>query len=390
MRQPCPTMLPGPRIDPLFMIVSVRLNKGDMHTTSKKAILALSNGEVFHGIAASIEGTVTAEIVFNTAMTGYQEVISDPSHAGQIVTFTAPHIGIVGCNNEDNESRQVLVKGCVMRHLSAISSNYRALEDLACYLKRHNIFAITEVDTRHLTHMIREYGCLNACMTTELTAEEAILEAKNFSGMAGTDLASAASCKTRRHYAVDQARCHVAVLDFGIKEGIIESLRAQGAECTLFPYDQDMATLAEFDGVVLSNGPGDPCANKQHQAIAQAVLKLNKPTLGICYGHQLLALALGGKTFKMKTGHHGINHPVYDREKEVIAVTTQNHNFAVDPESLPDEVKITHHSLFDGTVQGIKHTSQPVLGFQGHPEASPGPHDASSLFQQFLSLIPTE
>lgn len=366
---------------------------------STPAILALANGTVFHGTAIGASGHAVGEVVFNTAMTGYQEILTDPSYAEQIVTLTYPHIGNVGTNPLDHESDKVWAKGLVIRDLSLTKSNWRATQDLADYLKQHHIVAIADIDTRHLTHILREQGAQGACIMTGTDEQRAIQLARGFPGLAGMDLASLVS--VQKPYEWNTSRWahqqptlspdapHVVALDFGIKHNILRCLVSQGCRVTVLPGNSTVAEITAHkpDGVFLSNGPGDPAACEQAIKTIQQLLEKNMPIFGICLGHQLLALACGGQTFKMKVGHHGANHPVLAMATQQVFISSQNHGFAVDEHSLPKTLQVTHRSLFDQTIQGIKHTEKPAFAFQGHPEASPGPHDVVPLFLEFVNMM---
>ena len=370
------------------------------------AVLALADGTVFRGRAIGAQGASAGEVVFNTAMTGYQEILTDPSYAGQIVTLTYPHIGNVGVNAEDVESRRPFAAGLVIRDLPRLVSNFRSTGDLGAYLAANNIVGIADLDTRRLTRMLRESGAQNGCVVAGAAAgdpegAEAVARARAAPAMAGQDLARVVSCTSSYEWtggawalgagfrAARATRLHVVAYDFGIKHNILRLLAERGCRLTVVPA----ATPAEAvfalspDGVFLSNGPGDPepCAYAI-RAIA-TIVDAGVPTFGICLGHQLLALASGARTMKMKFGHHGANHPVQDRDTGQVLITSQNHGFAVDAATLPATVRVTHVSLFDGSLQGIARSDRPAFGFQGHPEASPGPHDVAYLFDRFVKLM---
>jgi carbamoyl-phosphate synthase small subunit len=365
---------------------------------STPAILALANGTVFHGTAIGALGHAVGEVVFNTAMTGYQEILTDPSYAEQIVTLTYPHIGNVGTNPLDHESEKVWVKGLVIRDLSLATSNWRSTQTLSDYLIQHKVVAIADIDTRHLTHILREEGAQGACITTEQDVEKALALAKGFGGLNGQDLASVVSTKTPYEWNTgrwsDTAKplqngTHIVALDFGIKQNILRSLYSQGCKVTVLPGNSSVQEIYRYqpDGVFLSNGPGDPAACTQVIQTIQQLLEDDMPLFGICLGHQLLALACGAKTFKMKFGHHGANHPVVSLATGQVLISSQNHGFAVAEDSLPQTLQVTYRSLFDQTIQGIKHTQKAAFAFQGHPEASPGPHDLLPLFAEFVQMI---
>jgi len=370
------------------------------------AVLALADGSVFHGRAIGAPGTSVGEVVFNTAMTGYQEILTDPSYAGQIVTLTYPHIGNVGVNQEDVESRRPFAAGLVIRDLPRFMSNFRATGDLGAYLAANDIVGIADLDTRRLTRLLRERGAQNGCVHADAAIGEeavarAIARAKAAPSMAGQDLAKVVSCAspydwTSGTWALGEGyrpagtpRFHVVAYDYGIKHNILRMLARRGCRLTVVPAQTPAKEVLALspDGVFLSNGPGDPepCAYAV-RAIA-TIVDAGVPTFGICLGHQLLALASGARTVKMKFGHHGANHPVLDRETGQVLITSQNHGFAVDATTLPATVRVTHVSLFDGTLQGVARSDRPAFGFQGHPEASPGPHDVAYLFDRFVKLM---
>ncbi|RUO43857.1 carbamoyl-phosphate synthase small subunit [Aliidiomarina taiwanensis] len=374
--------------------------------TARKAILVLADGTVFYGSALGADGQAVGEVVFNTAMTGYQEILTDPSYAEQIITFTYPHIGNYGTNNEDVESNQVWAKAMVIRDRSMVASNFRSNLSLPDYLLKHGVVGIADVDTRRLTHHIREHGSQNGCVMTyaadaEAPIAEAQAAAQGFGGLAGLDLAKVTSCTEA--YQWDQGSWlleegftkpsstdfHVVAYDFGAKMNILRMLVDRGCKVTVVPAQTPAADVLSMnpDGIFLSNGPGDPGACDYAIHAIQEFLKQGVPLFGICLGHQLLALASGAKTMKMKIGHHGANHPVLDIAHGTVMITSQNHGFAVDADSLPSTLTATHKSLFDGTLQGIRHNEKPAFGFQGHPEASPGSRDAMPLFDQFIDLM---
>jgi len=366
------------------------------------AILVLADGSVFRGFSAGAQGMSVGEVVFNTSMTGYQEILTDPSYAQQIVTLTYPHIGNTGVNAEDEESSLIHAAGLVIRDLPILMSNWRATETLPAYLNRHQIVAIYGIDTRRLTRRLREFGAQAGCvMAGELDEARALKAAQDFAGLAGMDLAQTVSCEQAYewkegvwslesgHTQPDISRFKVVAYDFGIKRNILRMLAERGCAVTVVPAKTSAADVMALhpDGVFLSNGPGDPEPCGYAIEAIKTLLEKHIPVFGICLGHQLLGLASGAKTAKMKFGHHGANHPVQDTESGKVMITSQNHGFAVDPNTLPSNVKVTHISLFDGSLQGIARTDCPAFSFQGHPEASPGPHDVSPLFDRFISLM---
>lgn len=368
------------------------------------AILALADGTVFRGKAFGAKGiTETGEVVFNTSMTGYQEILTDPSYTGQIVTLTYPHIGNYGTNLEDYESSKVFAQGLIVRDLSIVASNFRSTLNLDDFLKKHNRPGIANIDTRMLTRIIREKGAQGACLSTDqkLSEQDAIKMAQNFEDLKGKDLAKVVSTKepyefTSGMWTLEQGyseikkfKYHVVAYDFGVKTNILRMLCQRGCKITVVPAQTKASDVLKLspDGVFLSNGPGDPQPCSYAIEAIKEIIKAKIPVFGICLGHQLLALASGAKTIKMKFGHHGANHPVQDLKTKSVFITSQNHGFAVDPKSLPDNLKATHISLFDGTLQGIERTDALAFSFQGHPEASPGPHDPSILFDHFIELI---
>ncbi len=374
--------------------------------TGAPAILALADGTVFRGAAIGAMGAATGEVVFNTAMTGYQEILTDPSYAGQIVTLTYPHIGNVGVNAEDVESRCPFAAGLVIRDLPRLFSNFRSTGDLRAYLAANNIVGIADIDTRKLTRILRERGAQNGCVHAAATigdadAERAVARARAAPSMAGLDLAKVVSCSapydwTATTWALgegyrhqDKLRFHVVAYDYGIKHNILRMLAARGCRLTVVPAQMpaDAALALKPDGVFLSNGPGDPEPCDYAIRAIRTIVDSGMPTFGICLGHQLLGLASGAKTLKLKFGHHGANHPVLDKDTGQVLITSQNHGFAVDPQTLPATARVTHVSLFDGTLQGIARTDRPAFSFQGHPEASPGPHDVGYLFDRFVKMM---
>ncbi|AEO08505.1 carbamoyl phosphate synthase small subunit [Buchnera aphidicola str. Ak (Acyrthosiphon kondoi)] len=373
---------------------------------SQLAVLVLEDGTRFHGRAIGAKGITVGEVVFNTSITGYQEIITDPSYSHQIVTLTHPHIGNVGTNSDDEESSKIYLKGLIIRDLSPIASNYRNKKSLCSYLKENNIVAISDIDTRKLTRILRTKGSQNGCIIADKKENYTIAhdKAKNFLSLQGLDLAKKVSTKSiynwnQRSLVLNKKKLfftkkekflfHVVVYDFGVKRNILRMLVDRRCHLTIVPATTDPKIVLNLspDGIFLSNGPGDP--RPCHYAIhaIQYFLKTNIPIFGICLGHQLLALASGAKIIKMKFGHHGGNHPVKDIKNNRVIITSQNHSFTVDTENMPNNIEITHTSLFDGTLQGLSLTDKLAFSFQGHPEASPGPHDASSLFDNFIKLI---
>lgn len=365
------------------------------------AILALADGTIFRGVSIGAPGHTVAEVVFNTAMTGYQEILTDPSYSGQIVTLTYPHIGNTGINAEDVEANRVYAAGLVVRDCPARVSNFRSTQSLPEYLSAQGIVAISGIDTRKLTRILREKGAQGACIFVGTDADRAVELARGFAGMAGQDLAKVVSIKSNATWTEgtwqlgegytqpDQSKFHVVAYDFGIKSNILRLLADRGCRLTLVPAQTSAEEVLKLnpDGVFLSNGPGDPEPCDYAIAATRAFLDKKLPVFGICLGHQIMGLAVGGKTLKMKTGHHGANHPVQDLASKRVFITSQNHGFAVDAASLPANARVTHVSLFDGTLQGFELTDRPAFCFQGHPEASPGPHDILELFDKFISLM---
>lgn len=372
----------------------------------KPAVLVLSDGTTYHGLSVGIDGVSVAEIVFNTAMTGYQEILSDPSYAEQMVTLTYPHIGNTGTNAADNESAQVYAKGLIVRDYSETASNYRSEESLQDYLITNKVLAISDIDTRALTNKLRLHGSMNACiMAGDVNLDKALQLAQEYPGLSGQDLAKVVSCQQSYQwqegtYQLDQIgfRNHpkpsfkVVCYDFGVKRNILRILHDLGCDLTVVPAETSAETVLAMqpDGVFLSNGPGDPAACDYAISACQTFLQNKTPLFGICLGHQIMALALGAKTMKMKFGHHGANHPVENCDDKTVMITSQNHNFAVADEDLPKMLSITHRSLFDGSIQGIKHKHLNAYGFQGHPEASPGPHDTKKIFEPFIQAMKQE
>ena len=366
------------------------------------ALLALADGTVFRGESVGAQGVSVGEVVFNTAMTGYQEILTDPSYCRQIVTLTYPHVGNTGVNPEDVEADRVHAAGLVIRDLPLLASNWRRSEELPAYLRAQNVAAIAGIDTRKLTRILRERGAQNGCLMAGVTdPSDALERARAFPGLAGMDLAKVVSCTAP--YSWDEAEwrlgsgygrqdsphLHVVAFDYGIKRNIMRKLASRGCRLTVLPAQttaQDALALKP-DGVFLSNGPGDPEPCEYAVRAIRKLVDIGVPTFGICLGHQLLGLASGARTLKMKFGHHGANHPVQDLDTGRVMITSQNHGFAVDADTLPANCRVTHRSLFDGTLQGFARTDRPAFCFQGHPEASPGPHDVDYLFDRFIDLM---
>lgn len=370
---------------------------------NKPAILVLDDGCCFEGISIGAQGFGVGELVFNTSMTGYQEILSDPSYAQQIVTLTAAQVGNTGCNYEDLESSRAWAAGLVIRNASLIPSNYRAKQSLSAWLIQQGVVAIAGIDTRQLTLYLREKGAVHACICTDPALKEtALKKAQSFAGLHNKDLAIEVSRSTierwhegRGAFALSSAPAafHVVAYDFGVKHQLLRILYDKGCHVTLVPASTSAAEVLAMqpDGIFLSNGPGDPGACSYAIEATQTFLEKGIPLLGICLGFQIMALAAGASSLKMKFGHHGANHPVcaYDADNRPlgVSITSQNHGFAIDEASLPPEYQVTHRSLFDNSLQGIKHREKPALGFQGHPEASPGPHDMESLFDEFIHFM---
>ena len=367
-------------------------------TQRKTAILALTDGTIFKGISIGADGHTVAEVVFNTAMTGYQEILTDPSYSGQIVTLTYPHIGNTGINTEDVESSKIHAAGLIVRDCSARVSNFRSTQSLPDYLKSQGIVAIADIDTRMLTRILREGGAQGGCILVGDDADQALKLAQSFPGMSGLDLAKAVTTRQvstwtestrtlgKGYGKTDSQRPNVVAYDFGVKSNILRLLAERGCNITVVPAQTTAEDALKFkpDGIFLSNGPGDPDPCDYAIAATKVFLARKLPVFGICLGHQIMGLAVGAKTIKMKTGHHGSNHPVQELATGRVFITAQNHGFAVDAATLPANARVTHISLFDGSLQGFELTDRPAFCFQGHPEASPGPHDIVVLFDQFM------
>jgi carbamoyl-phosphate synthase small subunit len=369
---------------------------------TRPAILVLADGSVFRGISIGAEGVSVGEVVFNTAMTGYQEILTDPSYCKQIVTLTYPHIGNTGVNLEDAESEKVFAAGLVIRDLPLVASNFRSQQDLSSYLNKNNVVAIADIDTRRLTRILREKGAQSGCLIAgNIDEVDALKQAQAFSGLAGLDLAKVVS--TAKAYAwlegewqlgkgyakQTESKFHVVAFDYGMKRNILRMLTERGCKVTVLPAQASAedALALKPDGIFLSNGPGDPEPCDYAIRAIKTLVDKNFPTFGICLGHQLLGLASGARTMKMKFGHHGANHPVQDLDTGKVMITSQNHGFAVDAATLPANLRPTHKSLFDGSLQGMTRTDKPAFSFQGHPEASPGPHEVGYLFDRFISMM---
>jgi len=370
--------------------------------TRREAVLALADGTIFRGTAIGADGSSVGEVVFNTALTGYQEILTDPSYARQIVTLTYPHIGNTGVNKEDEESDQIWAAGLVIRDLPLLASNFRSEQNLDDYLKEKNILGIADIDTRKLTRILRETGAQSGCiMAGDIDDQAALSAARGFAGLKGMDLAKEVTTSSSYswnehswelsvgHRQSSGGKYKVVAYDYGVKRNILRMLVDRDCDLTVVPAQTPASEVLAMnpDGIFLSNGPGDPePCDYAIQAIGE-ILETDIPVFGICLGHQLLALASGAQTEKMKFGHHGANHPVEDIDKNIVMITSQNHGFAVEEKSLPDCLRATHRSLFDGSLQGIHRTDKAAFSFQGHPEASPGPHDAASLFDHFIELM---
>ena len=371
-----------------------RTKTGTEGRNLKDAILTLEDGTTFSGKSIGIDSHTVGEVVFNTSMTGYQEIITDPSYHNQIVTLTYPHIGNTGTNDEDNESRNSFISGLVIRESSPIPSNWRNKLSLEEFMVSNQIVGISNIDTRKLTNHLRNHGSMNACLSADgLSKNDALSEAKSFPGLAGLDLAKVVSTKSPYEFSpiLDSSdnQFHIVAIDFGIKANILNLLSQNGCKITVIPAQSTFDQVMSYDpdGVFLSNGPGDPEPCGYAIKCIRELLQSNIPIFGICLGHQLLAIASGAKTKKMKFGHHGANHPVIDTESGVVHITSQNHGFMVNEKTVPENVRITHKSLFDQSIQGIEITDKNAFSFQGHPEASPGPHDIQPLFEKFITNI---
>jgi carbamoyl-phosphate synthase small subunit len=374
-----------------------------MTSTAQAAALVLADGTVFRGRSIGANGSAVGEVVFNTAMTGYQEILTDPSYCRQLVTLTYPHIGNTGVNDEDCESARVYAEGLVVRDVPRLHSNFRAQKDLSAYLREAGIPGIADIDTRKLTRILREKGAQNGClMAGEVELDAALAKARGFPGLAGMDLAQVVTTREpyewtegrwrlgKGHEKRDAARFRVVAYDYGVKHNILRMLADRGAHVTVVPAQFPAREVLRLkpDGVFLSNGPGDPePCDYAVEAIGEILDATRVPVFGICLGHQLMGLASGAKTMKMKFGHHGANHPVKDLETGRVVITSQNHGFAVDPASIGENLKPTHVSLFDGSLQGLARTDRPAFCFQGHPEASPGPQDIGYLFDRFAKMM---
>jgi carbamoyl-phosphate synthase small subunit len=365
------------------------------------ALLALADGTVFRGVAIGAAGSSCGEVVFNTALTGYQEILSDPSYCRQIVTLTYPHIGNVGTNDEDDEAGQVHAAGLVVRDLSACVSNFRSERSLNDYLEARSVVGIAGIDTRQLTRRLRDGGAQAGAIVSGTDQAQALHLARSFPGMSGLDLAQVVSVREPYPWTetawnlgsgfgrLERPRFHVVAYDFGVKRNILRLLAQRNCRVTVVPARTPVAEVLRLapDGVFLSNGPGDPEPCDYAIVATRELIGRGMPVFGICLGHQIMGLAVGGRTMKMKFGHHGANHPVQDLESGRVMITSQNHGFAVEPQSLPSNCKVTHVSLFDGSLQGFRLTDRPAFCFQGHPEASPGPHDLGGLFDRFTGLM---
>ena len=370
---------------------------------TQQAVLALEDGSVFLGQSIGASGDTTGEVVFNTAMTGYQEILTDPSYAKQLVTLTFPHIGNTGCNTVDEESDRPMAAGLIVRDVPLLHSNWRSSESLSDYLARNGIVAIADIDTRKLTRILREKGAQGGCIMAgdHVNVELALENARSFPGMQGQDLARVVTTGSvyqwqegsydldSQSWGVSESEFHVVAYDYGVKRNILRMLTDRGCRVTVVPATTtaEEVLAMQADGVFLSNGPGDPEPCDYAISAIQQILKTDTPVFGICLGVQLLGLAVGANTIKMKFGHHGANHPVQDLDSKRVMITSQNHGFALDEQSLPDHVRATHRSLFDASLQGIELSNGQAFGFQGHPEASPGPHDVAPLFDRFIAMM---
>jgi len=369
---------------------------------TQAAILVLADGTVFKGISMGASGHTVGEVVFNTSMTGYQEILTDPSYTKQIVTLTYPHVGNTGVNSEDVESDKIYASGLIVRDLPLAYSSWRAEQGLADYLKANNVVGIADIDTRKLTRLLRETGAQSGCiMAGDVDEEKALKLARDFAGLSGMDLTKVVS--TKQSYVFEEGewalgegyanpsspKFHVVAYDYGVKRNILRMLVQRGCKVTVLPAEAsaDAALALKPDGIFLSNGPGDPEPCDYAIKAVRTLVETGIPVFGICLGHQLLGLASGAKTMKMKFGHHGANHPVQDLDSKRVYISSQNHGFAIDPDTLPTNVRATHVSLFDGSLQGIARTDKPAFSFQGHPEASPGPRELSYLFDRFIDLM---
>jgi carbamoyl-phosphate synthase small subunit len=370
---------------------------------SDKAALVLADGTIFHGRSIGAQGAAVGEVVFNTAMTGYQEILTDPSYCRQIVTLTYPHIGNTGVNDEDQESSRVYAEGLIVRDVPRLLSSWRSQGDLPSYLRKNNVVGIADLDTRELTRILREKGAQGGCLVAgEVDTEQALKKAKAFPGLGGMDLAKVVSTKQpyewneggwelgKGYRRIENPRFHVVAFDYGIKRNILRMLGDRSMRVTVVPAQTPAREVLKMkpDGVFLANGPGDPePCDYAIEAIGEILDATRIPVFGICLGHQLMGLASGAKTMKMKFGHHGANHPVKDLDTGQVVITSQNHGFAVDPATIPSNLRPTHVSLFDGSLQGLARTDRPAFCFQGHPEASPGPHDIGYLFDRFAKMM---
>lgn len=356
-----------------------------------QAILALETGQFFYGTSIGANGVSVGEVVFNTALTGYEEILTDPSYAKQIITFTYPHIGNTGINFEDHEGQKIFASGLIVKSLSKYTSNWRAKISLSEYLHQQGIVAIEGIDTRGLTTILRDKGALRGCvMAGDIDPDIALQHARNFGGLKNLDLATQVTTASQYTLTATESNApHIVLVDFGVKRSIITRLISGGCNITVVPAQTSAMQILKLhpDGILLSNGPGDPSACNAIIENIKALLTTNIPILGICLGHQLLALAFGASTYKMSFGHHGSNHPVLDTQHGQVMITSQNHCFAVDEKTLNADLLVTHRSLFDQSLQGFRHKTLPIFGFQGHPEAGPGPHDALGLFDQFITSI---